>query len=221
MSFDESSTREWQRLIAALVVYPLWIWLAVRTKQCLQVISRHTIPYAKRTVWLIKLLALIVGAGGVFGVIADFGLPWFLAVPPAGIIVYFAVREDVQDVVPPKPSQEPSAYQSSWREYRHLRHVYMLSWLGFVAAFVTLILISILCKELPHAAQNALSAVGLVAVVASIVVIGFNQWKWFRWPCPRCGCSFRGFWARPWLPKRCVYCGLPREEKSVNRTTSQ
>lgn len=217
----ENSIQKWSPVIAALVVYPLWIWLAVRTKQCLQATTRHTIPFTKRTVWLAKILALVVAAGGVFGVTVDIGMPWFLGFMAAGIIIFFAVREDVQDVVPPKPPQEPSAYQSSWQEYRRLRDVYIRSWLGFLAAFVTLILMSAFRDKLPQTAQIAFSAVGLIAVVASIAVISFNQWKWFRWPCPRCGCSFRGFWSRPWLPKRCVYCGLPRGEESASRTASE
>src|SRR5262245_43562571 len=49
--------------------------------------------------------------------------------------------------------------------------------------------------------------------IAASVVLGLNQMKWYQWPCPRCGCAFRGFWGRPWLPKRCVYCGLEREER--------
>jgi hypothetical protein len=29
------------------------------------------------------------------------------------------------------------------------------------------------------------------------------------WPCPRCGKLFRRLF-RPFLPKQCVHCGLPR-----------
>jgi hypothetical protein len=36
----------------------------------------------KRTVWLIKILALIVGGGNVAGILADVGIPWFLAIVP-------------------------------------------------------------------------------------------------------------------------------------------
>jgi hypothetical protein len=48
-------------LIVPLIVLPPWIWMAVRTQHCLQIITVHSIPFTKRTVWLVKTLALIVG----------------------------------------------------------------------------------------------------------------------------------------------------------------
>lgn len=51
-------------LMAPLVVLPPWIWLAVRTQHCLQVITAHSVPFSKRTIWLVKALAVFVGAGG-------------------------------------------------------------------------------------------------------------------------------------------------------------
>jgi hypothetical protein len=38
--------------------------MAVRTQHCLKIITVHSIPFAKRTIWLLKTLALIVGVGG-------------------------------------------------------------------------------------------------------------------------------------------------------------
>jgi hypothetical protein len=204
---------KWLPAIAAVVVYPAWIWLAVRTRQCLRAITRNTIPFTKRTVWLAKILGLIVGAGGAFRVAFDLGMPWFLALLPAGTIVAFAAADSVEEVVPPKPMQDSSAYQSSWLEYRRLRWVYKKSWLGFAAAFSLLVLVSFMGEKLPPTAQVALSIMCLAAVFCSIAVISFNQWKWFTWPCPRCGRSFRGLWNRIWLPKTCAYCGLPREDE--------
>ena len=194
--------------------------MAVRTKHCLQIITMHSIPYSKRTIWLIKILALIVGAGGIFGAIAEVGMPWFLAILPSGTVIFFALRESVQEIVPPKPVQDASAYQSSWQQYRHLRSTYMRSWRWFGAAFLTLILISALADKLPKTIQIGLFAFCLVALIASVAVISVKRLKWSRWPCPRCGCSFRGSW-RPWLPRRCVYCGLPRGEESAGHAASQ
>ena len=56
-------------------------------------------------------------------------------------------------------------------------------------------------------------------LLLSMFVSAYNQWKWMRWPCPRCGCAFRGYWTRPWLPKQCVYCGLPRWSDSPDNAT--
>jgi len=100
-------------LIGPLIVLPPWIWMAVRTRHCLQIITAHTIPIARRTIWLVKTLALLVGIRGLFGVVVQVGLPWLLAILPGGIIVFFALKESVQEVVPQKPSQDAAAYQSS------------------------------------------------------------------------------------------------------------
>lgn len=93
-------------LIAPLIVLPPWIWMAVHTRHCLQIVTAHTIPITKRTIWLVKTLALIVGVGGLFGAVVQVGISWILAILSGGIIVFFALKESVQEVVPPKPSQD-------------------------------------------------------------------------------------------------------------------
>jgi hypothetical protein len=205
-------------LIAALIVCPPWVWLAVRTKQCLLVITGNSIPFSKRRVWLTKILALIIGAGNVWGILAEIGIPWFLGSIPAGIIVFLSLRENVSEVVPPKPIQDPAVHHSAWQEYWRLRDSYRRSGLGLVAVFVLIILVNLVGVRLPESMQIGLFAACLVALFVSIAVMSFNQWKWFHWPCPRCGCSFRGEWVRFWLPKKCVYCGLPRQEENSIRS---
>jgi hypothetical protein len=206
--------------IAAVVVYPPWIWLAVSTKHCLKIITRHAIPFPKRTIWLIKIFALIISAGGMFGIADSIGTQWFIAVLPAGLIVYFALKEKVQDVVPPKPVLDAAAYRLAWDDYWRLRSDYLRSyrWLG--AALIMGIVLSRFTDGFSNSLQIVLGVICISAVIGSIVVINLNQLKWMRWPCPRCGCSFRGFWGRAWLPKRCAYCGLPREEKASVRLSS-
>jgi hypothetical protein len=199
-------------LVAALLVLAPWIWLAVRTGHCLQLISTRTIPYPRRTIWLIKIVALIVGAGGVAGTAAQLGVPWLLAILPAGIVVFFALRENVQEIIPLKPNQDPSAYQSSWEQYRHLRSDYMRSWRWFGCTGVLLVLLTAFADKLSNPIRVGLFALGVAAALASIALMSLKQLKWLRWPCPRCGCAFRGLWWRPLMPKNCVYCGLPRQE---------
>jgi hypothetical protein len=188
--------------------------MAVRTKHCLQAITTHSIPFARRTIWVNKILALFVGAGGVLGTAAYFHLPWFLAILSAGPIIFFALTERVEEVIPPKPVQDTSAYRASWQRYRELRCAYLRSWRWFGAAGLTLIVTMAFADKLPNALQIGVFALCLVAVIASFAVMYVNQVRWFRWPCPRCGCAFRGFWSRTWLPKNCVYCGLPREDST-------
>jgi hypothetical protein len=74
MTLYDTSPQKWLVTIASLIVLPPWVWLAVRTKNCLQVITVRSIPFPKRTIWLIKILALIIGAGGVFGVTTELGM---------------------------------------------------------------------------------------------------------------------------------------------------
>ena len=205
---------KWLPLVAPLLVLPPWIWMAVRTRHCLQIISTHTIPYSRRTIWLIKILALVVGAGGVAGAAAAVGIPWFFAILPAVVVVFFALRENVKEIIPPKPNQDASAYQSSWQQYRRLRGDYMRSWRWFGCAGVLLILLTAFADKLSNPIRVGLFALCVVAVLASIAVMNLKQLKWLRWPCPRCGCAFRGLWSRPWTPKNCVYCGLPREDNA-------
>lgn len=206
-------------LIPASVVVSIWVWVAVHTEGALQIISRGVIPYSRRTVWLLKILALIVGGGGATSLAQEFGAPWFLAIVPAGAILFFAAREKVAGVVPPRPAQDASAYEMAWQEYDRLRKAYMRSLLWFGVAFLTLIQASALAaswsSKLPQSAQMGLVAIFFTFCIASSVLLTFNQMKWYRWPCPRCGCAFRGLW-RLWLPKRCVYCGLEREERNRN-----
>ena len=215
MNFQDGSPQKWLPAIASLIVLPPWIWLAVRTGHCLQAITMHSIPFAKRTIWLTKMLALIIGAGGVFGVAIELNMPWFLAILPSGTVVFFALREQVRELVPPKPVQDASVYQSSWQQYRHLRSLYMPSWGWFGAVGLSMILDAAFADKLPNTVQIGLLTLCSVAMIASISVMSFKQMKWLRWPCPRCGCAFRGFWGRPWLPKNSVYCGLPREANAI------
>jgi hypothetical protein len=198
-------------LAAPLIVLPPWIWMALRTRHCLQVVTAHSIPFAKRTIWLVKTLALIVGVGGLFVAMAQVGIPWFLAILPGAVILFFALKESVQEVVPPKPSQYAAAYQSAWETYRLLRRDFLRSWRWFGVSFLMLILVTPFAHKMDRAVQIGLFAFCIVAVLSSTVVISLKQLKWIRWPCPRCGCAFRGFWGRLWMPKSCVYCGLPRE----------
>jgi hypothetical protein len=77
------------------------------------------------------------------------------------------------------------------------------------------------CDHMPKTLQIYVFAFGLLAILASIGFMSLKQLKWLRWPCPRYGCAFRGFWGRPWLPKNCVYCGLPRENITLDPTKSR
>jgi hypothetical protein len=203
----------WGQALAGLCVSAVWTCMALRTTRCLRLITRGTIPYRRLTIWLIKVLALIVGAGGVAGALTDLGAPWFLAIVPTGIIVYFSLTENVAEVVPTKPVQDPATYRTAWQEYRRLRRAYRRSGIAFAATILLVILLTFLGWTLPPFGQAALFVACGIAFLVSIVAMSFSQWRWLHWPCPRCGCSFQGAWGRLWQPKQCVYCGLPRDEE--------
>lgn len=213
MSFVDTARGNWAQALGGLVVSAVWSCMALQTTRCLRLITRGTIPYRKRTIWLMKILALIVGAGGVAAVLFDLGAPWFLAIVPAGIIVYFSLAENVAEVIPTKPVQDAVAYWSAWRENRRLRIAYRRSSIAFAASIFLVILLTFLGGRLPPFVQAALFVACGIAFLVSVVVMSFSHWRWLHWPCPRCGCSFQGAWARPWQPKHCVYCGLPRDEE--------
>jgi hypothetical protein len=212
MSFVDTARGDWAQALAGLAVSAVWSCMALQTTRCLRLITRATIPYRKRTIWLMKILALIVGAGGVAGALIDLGAPWFLAIVPAGIIVYFSLSEKVAEVVPAKPMQDAVTYRTAWREYRRLRISYQRSSIGFAAIILLIILLTLSGWRVPPFAQVALFAACSIALLVSIVAMSFSQWKWLHWPCPRCGCSFQGQWVKLRQPKQCVYCGLPRDE---------
>jgi hypothetical protein len=191
--------------------------MAVRSANCLRFLTGGRSPYTKRTIWLLKILAVIVGAGGAGGVASDLGLPWYLAVLPTAAVIYFAFTEKVRERVPQKPLQDASAYQASWELYWRLRRAYVRSWIWFGLAIPSTILIMFVAGDLPAAIRESLFLFCIVAVFVSLAYTGGTQWDFFRWPCPRCGCAFNGLWQRPWFRKKCAHCSLPREA-SFSRT---
>jgi hypothetical protein len=207
--FPDFSSR-WGPIIAGVLVCPPWVWFAVRTQNCLRTITRRTVPFPTRTIWLLKILAIIVGAGNVGGVLSDVGLPWPFAVVAAGAVVFVALRENVTDIVPAPPPQTVPAYQPSWQEYRRLRKNAKCSLIAFVVLPVGFAIVMRAVEARLSEGAQAFLSVGFVGTwLASGGVANYYNWKLQRWVCPRCGRFFRGFWGRPWTPKHCVYCDLP------------
>lgn len=206
--------------IAELAVCGVWVWVAVCTTSSLGFLTSHAVPFAKRTMWLTKILALIVGAGGVMGGFSQIGLAWYFAAVPAVTIVFFALREKVDEVVIPTPPRTKASYLPAWESYRRFRRnvVYSYVWLaiGFAVTFTGTILVSRSEKALPEIADKLILAILGMIFLALFVNVYYWAWKFAYWLCPRCGCVFRGFMA-PWLPKQCRYCGLPRWEENPER----
>jgi hypothetical protein len=190
--------------------------MAVRTKAFLELITSHRIPFSKRTIWLAKILALIIGAGGVFAALDTLGSTWYLALLPTGAVIFFAFSEHVQEVIPAKPSQDAATYRSSWGRYRALRSAYVRSFGWVAGAFLCLILTAEVANKFQGAVQTILTIVCLVALLFSLSMNTAGALRFFRWPCPRCGCAFNGIWIGPRFPKKCAYCKLPREENETN-----
>jgi hypothetical protein len=219
MTFQDGFEQKWLSAIGLLFVVPPWVWMAVRTTYSLQFVTAHKVPFPTRTIRLMKVLALIVGAGGVFGAAIELGMQWYLALLPAGTVVFFSLKERVREIVPSKPVQDAAAYQSSWKHYRTLRSAYTRSFIWLGVAFLSAILILTLADKIPDPIGTVIFDLCLVGVLVSLAMTGVRQLKFFRWPCPRCGCAFNGVWNRPWFAKKCVYCGLPRDASTASPTS--
>ena len=141
-----SATAKLVMAIAGLAVCGAWVWVAVCTRSSLGFLTGHAVPFAKRTIWLTKILALIVGAGGVMGALSEIGLAWYFAAVPAVTVVFLALREKVEEVVIPRPPRTTASYLPAWESYRRLRRnvVYSYVWLaiGFAVTFAGTILVS-------------------------------------------------------------------------------
>lgn len=196
-------------IFAGAVVYPLWIWLAVRTTNVLRIFTGHTIPFSRRAIWITKIVALIVGAGGLFTLLDDLKLRWYLAAIFPGIVVFFALREKIEAIVSPVPPQTAFAYRSSWEEYHHLSRNVRRWWFALGIAILGMVVVGAVSRVSGQSLQIVFS-IGAIFFVACWAGISFTQFKLMRWRCPRCGNSFRGFWGRPFMPRKCCYCGLPR-----------
>jgi hypothetical protein len=194
---------------AGAVVYLVWIWLAVRTTNVLRVLTGHTIPFSKRAIWITKIVALIVGGGGLFTLLDDLKLRWYLAAIFPGIVVFFALREKIEAIVSPVPPQTVFAYRSSWEEYRHLSRNVRRWWVALGIAILGMVVVGAVSRVSGQSLQIVFS-IGAICFIACWAGISFTQFKLMRWRCPRCGNSFRGFWGRPFMPRKCCYCGLPR-----------
>src|SRR5271156_1173073 len=218
VTFQAGFEQKWLSAIGFLLVIPPWVWMAVRTTASLQFVTAHKTPFPTRTIRLMKVLALIVGAGGVFGAAIELGMQWYLAFLPAGTVVFFSLKENVREIVPPKPVQDAAAYQSTWKQYRTLRSAYAQSLIWFGVAFLSAMLILTLADKIPNPIGTVLFDLCLAAVLLSLVMSGVRQLKFFHWPCPRCGCAFNGVWNRLSFPRKCAYCGLPRDTDAASPT---
>lgn len=201
--------------VGGSLVCSVWVWFAIRTNQFLKLITRGAVPFHRRTIWLLKLCAIILGAGTVWGILAEFGIPSYLAVVPAGIVVALALRDKVESFVPANPPQDSTDYEAAWQEYRHLRRAHNQSGLLSLAAFFFLGVTIVIGGQSPNAMWLSLEAVSALAFLIFLAISAQNQLKWKFWPCPRCGHAFRGYWGF-WMPKRCAHCSLPRPEKNVD-----
>jgi hypothetical protein len=215
VTLNHSFFQTWMGALAELLLFSPWVLMAIRTKDFLELITAKRIPFSKRTIWLAKILALTLGPAGVFATFDTLGSPWYLALLPTGATIWLALRERVQESIPPKPSQDVAAYRSSWGQYRALRTAYVRSFGWVVAALVCLVLTAGVANKLPGTVQTAVISICLLALMFSVSMNTAGALRFFRWPCPRCGCAFNGIWIGPWFRKECAYCKLPKEDSHV------
>jgi hypothetical protein len=165
------------------------------------------------------VLALILSVGNLFGWAVQMNLHLYVAALPAAAIIYFAFTEQVQQITPPKPSHHPAAYHQALENYREARTTYLRSyrWFGLTFAGFVIVFFGISATRLSDVFRGVVMLIGFAVLVLSSVFLAIRQRRWLLWPCPRCGSSFRGHWPTPWMPKKCAYCGLPKETFQVAR----
>jgi hypothetical protein len=209
----------WLLTLGPLLILSIWTWVAVRTAYFLRTVTSSRIPYSTRAIWLIKALALILSVGNLIGWALQVNLHLYIAAVPAVGIIYFAFTEQVQQIIPPKPAHHPASYQQALENYREARTTYLRSyrWFGLTFAGFVIVFFGVSAARVPDVFRGIVILLGFVALILSSVFLAIRQHRWLRWPCPRCGCSFRGFWPTPWMPKKCAYCGLPKETFQVAR----
>lgn len=146
------------------------------------------------------------------------GISWYLAALPAALIVYFALRENVVEIEPPIPAQNAPAYDSAWRQYRHLSTNVKKAWIGLVLAIAFVMAPNISPGSIKSPSIHSIMIIlGVILVLLAWAVMIHFQFQLVRWPCPRCGRAFRGLWPFPFLGSHCRYCRLPRWGKFQDR----
>jgi hypothetical protein len=178
------------RAVMELLVCGVWVWVAIETSRSLRSLTSNTIPISKRTIWLVKILALIVGAGGVMGALFEIGLAWYFAAVPAVAVVVFALREKVEEVVISRPPRTTASYLPAWESYRRLRRNVFLSYAGIAVSFVGVVLASMFEKTLPPPVEKSIPVVlGLIflGLLANLYyrVRKFSHWSAMRKLVPR------------------------------------
>lgn len=88
----------------------------------------------------------------------------------------------------------------AWAEYRRLLRVYAFTLLGFVPFCLTVAYLSLKFFGTP--------VVGFVIGIVWMGAFLLLSFRFFNWPCPRCGGRFRPIWLFP--AKHCCHCGLRR-----------
>jgi hypothetical protein len=194
---------------AGILVCAVWVLASARTTVVLRNITRRSVAHTRRLVWLIKIIAMIVGAGTIFGLSTDFGLHWLLGGFLSTLVVLFALTDKVEAIVPTPPPQNRLAYSRAWQEYKRLRKdavipaillvLLGLSWIALTAELQT---------RLTSHTLNILFWIVIFAAIVLLVTGTYNGWKLTYWACPRCGHCFRSLWVASIMPKQCNHCGL-------------
>ena len=136
------------------------------------------------------------------------------------MVVLLAVLDKPVEISPETPPQLRSSYIESWRQYVGLRKqlvIYVLVLIGLVvASFLTAVALGTRLTE-----QASTVLFWSVFSLATVTFLGYayHAWKFTYWPCPRCGCRFRGPFSLV-LPKKCSHCGLPRRAEDPDLPSS-
>lgn len=197
-------------IVGGSFVCAVWVWLAVRTTHCLRTVTRGAVPFSARKIWFVKILAVVVGAGNVSGLLVQAGLPWPASILLAAIVVVVALRDSVTPIVVLPPPQAEATYKSAWDRYRQLHKRAVRYGLALLGVFGIMVLSARVRLTFSTKLGDGLWGLFVVASLVLFLLLSYQNALLQQWQCPRCGKRFRGVLGRPWMPKRCVYCGLER-----------
>lgn len=200
---------------AEILVCALWVLAAVRTTFVLRNITRQSVAHARWMVWSIKVAAMIVGAGTVFGLATDFGLNRLLGGFLSAVVLVFSLTDKVEAIVPTAPPQSRAAYSQAWKEYKRLRK-------NAVIPAILLALLGLSCVALTAELETRLTVqtltvlfwIAVFTAIALFLICAYTGWKLEYWACPRCGHCFRSLLVAWIMPKNCTHCGLRRWSES-------
>ena len=107
-------------------------------------------------------------------------------------------------LLPESEDEARARYRAAWQEYRKLRILFPVAFLGWLPFVIVLSAVF----SFFHLSGNIAGVVWVTLALAWIPFMSISSWRWANWKCPRCGQAFKWSYDH-FFPKHCHYCNLP------------